>query len=59
MAKLDKSILEMAGEVERAEKREGRKYRLPEALAKQSPAAVVVCMRTCEFGSNVSDLESS
>lgn len=49
LARLDKSILEMAVEVERSEKKEGGEYRLPEELADQQKLRDVIHQRLAEL----------
>jgi transposase len=49
LARLDKSILEMAVEVERSEKKEGGEYRLPEELADKQKLRDVIHQRLAEL----------
>ena len=49
LARLDKSILEMAAEVERSEKKEGGEYRLPEELADKQNLRDVIQQRLEEL----------
>jgi transposase len=49
LARLDKSILEMAAEVERSERNEGGEYRLPEELADKQKLREVIRERLSEL----------
>lgn len=49
LARLDKSILEMAVEVERSEKKEGGEHRLPEELADKQKLRDVIHQRLAEL----------
>jgi transposase len=49
LARLERSILEMAAEVERAEAREGGEYRLPEELADKEKLREVIRARLTEL----------